>query len=101
MMACSRVIWKFPIPQQDVFSIEVPKGAHLLTLQVQHGVPCLWAMVKPEAEKEIRRFWLIGTGHPIPDDLPGEEMKHLGSCQLADGRLIFHLFEIVGLSLPS
>lgn len=95
MTTCSRTIWKFPIPQQDEFSVEIPKNAHLLTLQTQRGQPCLWAMVKPEDEKEIRRFRLIGTGHPIPDDNPGEEMKHVGSFQLADERLIFHLFEIV------
>lgn len=48
------VIWKFPVRPDS--AIELPKGATILSVHVQHGQPCLWALVDPSAPKEWRRF---------------------------------------------
>lgn len=59
------MIFKYPIPIEDHFTLELPKDAKILTVQVQREMPQLWAVVDPEAEKETRHFRLSGTGHPI------------------------------------
>ena len=84
-----KTVWKFPFEMTDTVRIMMPAGAQLLHLETQHGVPCLWALVDPESEKVRRKFRLAGTGHPLPDDIG----RHLGSFQLLEGNLVFHLFE--------
>ena len=97
-------IWKFPIPVQDEIQIEMPKGAKVLTVQIQVMDPaalkvgetieqvCLWALVNPEAEKEIRQFRMVGTGHSI---MHAEKLTYIGTFQMQGGALVFHLFERV------
>jgi hypothetical protein len=87
------VVWKFPIPIADEFSLDMPAGARLLTVAVQGRVPCLWALVDPEATRVPREFRLVGTGHRI--DSPAwlvARLEYAGTFQMADGALVFHLF---------
>ena len=88
----SRTIWKFPLGEvNDLLTLSVPKGAELLTMQVQNGEPCIWALVDPSAPKVTRAFAVRGTGH----DASGlEASKHVGSFQLLGGRLVFHVFDL-------
>ena len=88
-------IWKFQIQLVDFFSIEnMPEGAEILTVQCQHGVPHIWALCDPNQAPKIRYFRLVRTGHEIAESsMP----QYLGSFQLANGRLVFHLFEIPSL----
>jgi hypothetical protein len=80
-------IWKFGITA-DLLSIEMPKGAKPLCVQMQMNIPCLWAIVDPAAEKELVKVDIYGTGHDMPDN-PG---KYIGTFQVAEGRYVFHLF---------
>lgn len=84
-----KTIWKFAVPLQDQFSIPLPEKAEVLTVQTQHGRPQFWAVVSPTAKTEDRTFYLAGTGHKLPD-VP---MRFVGSFQLHNEALIFHLFE--------
>lgn len=84
-----RTIWKFPIPIADYFELDMPIGADVLAVQVQRGKPQLWAVVDPEARKVQTGFCLHGTGHPVSD----QAGRYVGSFQLMDGDLVFHLFE--------
>ena len=81
-------IWKFPIPVEDRFAIEMPRDAEVLHIEAQHNHGWMWARVAPERKLEVRRFLLRGTGHPV--DM---ECRHLGSFMLNDGALVFHVFE--------
>lgn len=45
-------IYKYRIEVTDDQNIEMPVGAKILTVQTQNGVPCIWAMVDPNAEKK-------------------------------------------------
>ena len=83
-------IFKYPIPITDVFTLELPKKAKILTFQTQHEQPCIWALVDSNAEKETRHFKLYGTGHPVESIY---SLKYIGTTQMADGGLVWHLFE--------
>lgn len=83
-------IWKFPFSViDDRLVIEMPRGALPLSVQVQHNQPTLWAIVDPEAEIVNHRFCLVGTGHSTPENVG----RFIGTFQMFDGSLVFHLFE--------
>lgn len=90
------MMWKFPLDfekQGDVFCMEMPKGARVLSLQTQGGVPMLWALVDPAKthKPEKRWFRIAGTGHPIADV---DSYTFIGTFQVMSGKLVFHVWEI-------
>lgn len=88
-------VFKFPLKiEEDEQDIMMPAGAKVLTVQVQSGVPCLWAECNPDAECVSRTFLIRGTGHPIDD---GIEKEYIGTIQLHGGSLVLHVFEIKNL----
>jgi hypothetical protein len=86
----SKRIWKFPAPIQDDFTIELPEKAEILCVQVQREQPQLWALCRPYAATETRRFCWFGTGHPVDD---AKDLRYIGTVQFHDLALVFHLFE--------
>ena len=82
-------IWKYQLMAGDKQTIDMPSGARPLCVQVQNGVPCLWALCDPSAPKEKRYFEVFGTGHIVT---PGTR-DYLGTVQLLDGALVLHVFE--------
>lgn len=90
-------VWKYPLPVDDTadhFTVDLPaQFAELLTVQVQNGTPCLWAMVEPSAPKQTWHFHWVGTGHDIPEPVEHTDGRvYLGTVQLYDGALVLHLF---------
>ncbi len=83
-------VWKFPIEPDDRITILMPAGAKPLSVQVQHGTVCLWALVEPAMQKTYRAFKIFGTGHDIPEP---HRLTFVGTFQLEGGTLVFHLFE--------
>lgn len=84
-------IWKYPLAVIDCQFLNMPIGAQLLTVQMQNGKPCLWALVDETATETQRRGITIhGTGNPVPDD-PG---RYIATFQMMGGDLVFHAFEI-------
>ena len=84
-------IFKYTFNMAGEQDIPMHKGAHVLTVQVQNGIPCLWAIVDPEQPIENRTFRIFGTGHEMDIDIP--HSHYIGSFQLAGGDFIGHLFE--------
>ncbi len=60
-------IWKFPLEIQSLQLVPMPKGARLLSVQVQGGTICLWAEVDLDASEILRHIWMPGTGHDLYD----------------------------------
>lgn len=90
-----KTIYKYQLNTADIIDIEMPIDSEILTVQAQHGKPCIWAMVDDNGKFKTRRFEIYGTGHEIR---PLEEYKcrkYIGTYQLLGGGLIFHVFEIV------
>ena len=86
-----KTIWKYELEAVDCQVLEVPEGATILTVQVQHGKPCVWALVNPDAVKVRRAFWVHGTGHDCTD-VADADAEYVGSVQLMQGMLVFHVF---------
>ena len=86
-----KTIWKFNVTQAliEPITLELPGGYEILSLQVQNGHICFWALVDPEAPKLESRFAIYGTGHDVPAE-PGE---FIGTVQMFGGNLIWHVFE--------
>lgn len=86
----NKTIWKFELEIADDQTIEMPVDSEILTVQTQNEIPCIWALVDPTAEKEIRHIKIYGTGHDIPYNQP---KKYLGTFQLKNGAIVFHVCE--------
>jgi len=84
----AKTIWKFPAPIKDSLTIQMPIWADVMSVQLQHGEPCLWARVDADMPTEPRRFCWRGTGHPA--EVLG---RFIGTVQMHGGALVFHLFE--------
>lgn len=84
-------IWKLQFKIADTQEIELPAGARILCVQIQHGIPCLWALVNPDNERITRTLYVRGTGHPCGEEI--ERSTYIGTIQLYTGSLIFHVFE--------
>lgn len=82
-------IWKYPLSGQNPEVISMPSGAVILTVQVQDGTPCLWALVETENEKEDRTLHVVGTGQPFPD---AQAAHYVGTFQV--GIFVWHVFEV-------
>lgn len=96
-VAAALKVFKWPLLVVDKQTLMLPEGAEILCVQVQHGRPCIWAVVNDSRPLEARRFITHGTGHPMsaPAGL------YIGTYQLESGELVFHVFEqLVGQEGP-
>lgn len=86
-------VFKYGIPMTDNFTLMLPQGAKILSVQEQHDMPQMWCLVDDNAPlSEARLFRLAGTGHPIY--MPKEKLHYVGTWQSLGGRLVWHLFEV-------
>jgi len=86
-----KFVWKFPIPVDDIVTVDMPRGAKILHVAEQRGVPHLWALVTQGEPLERRTFRFAGTGHPIEDR---HAETFVGTFTMQGGALVFHLFEV-------
>ena len=87
-------IYKYKLEVTADQTIEMPNGAEMLTVQVQAGIPCLWAKVNTENPVHKYKFKTHGTGHPLDKDFNG---LYIGTYQLYNGTLAFHVWQIFDL----
>ena len=82
-------IWKYSLEATDRQNVMMPEGAQILTAQMQGETLCLWAIVNPEATKQLRYIEVIDTGHSIDD----ASRRYIATVRMEGGSLIFHVFE--------
>lgn len=89
-----KTIYKYQTPFQDFFTLEMPVGAEILTVQQDEKTNwgCIWALVDTDNEKEERTFELFGTGNEIHVDM-GVDRKYIGTYQYQRGNFVGHIFE--------
>ena len=81
-------IWKFQLQVEDVQYINMPKGATFLSVGTQYEIPCVWAMVDPDAERVMVPVHTMTTGSQ--DEVEG--LRFLGTYQLLSGQFVGHVF---------
>jgi hypothetical protein len=81
-----KTIWKFQFDVSRRVSLMMPAGAKLLHVQKQNGVPCVWAIVDPDAAVVERWLVVRGTGHPVAEDIP-----YIGT--ILSGAFVWHVFD--------
>jgi hypothetical protein len=87
-------VYRYEVPIEDSFTLELPLTGRFLAFQAQGGRPQIWMLVDPEDKRTIEwEFRLIGTGHPIGE--PESNLVYRGTCQMREGGLVWHLFEVI------
>lgn len=91
-----KTIYKYPLQVADWQEVLLPVGAKVLCVQAQRQappmeeIPCLWALVDAEEKDKLTHvIHTRGTGH-IADGM--QDHIYLGTYQLHQGALIFHVF---------
>lgn len=86
-------IWKYEIPVEDSFVLELPQGAKILHIDEQKSAMFLWALIDSNiVETETQKFKWFGTGQPI-DNV--DSMSYIGSAVCNGGIFVWHLFEVM------
>lgn len=82
----SFAIHKFPLEIVGNTTLAIDPNAKPLCVQLQDGVPTLWAQVDTGATRSVRVVERIGTGWPIPR--LDNTYRYLGTVQT--GPLVWH-----------
>lgn len=97
LVGSQREIWKFELPVMGgEFYVDMPFGAQLLKFGTQgpFQVPCLWAVVDPNARYAKRRLILIGTGMSFGFGMVNAEYVGTIQQKVDIGELVWHLFDL-------
>lgn len=82
-----KTIWKYHLDITDVQQLIIPLPASLLTVGVQDGNLCVWALVDPDKTLMPVDIYIYGTGNPVRN-APG---KYVGTVQ--NEGYVWHVFE--------
>jgi hypothetical protein len=97
-ISMEKQIWKYKLKNTELQNITMPRYSRILCVQSQKGIPCIWALVDiNEKNTETRNIEIFGTGQAIPYTDPGVSRQYLGTFQIYDGDLVFHVFEYTGV----
>jgi hypothetical protein len=87
-----KTVHKYPLDlDQKINKIGMQRNAKLLTVQVQCGSACVWALVDREEPIVIRHLRVACTGC---DMTSSEAHSYVASIQTPDGSMIFHVFDL-------
>ena len=81
-------VWKYPLEITDYQALSVPRGALPLCVQTQSDRPRLWMRLNPSAPQKQMDIFIHGTGH----ELESPSAKYLGTFQMGEEELVFHVF---------
>lgn len=86
----SKRIFKYQLAETDTQTLDLPKGAQILSVHAQRNEVCVWAEVDEfYQETEQYAFQIYGTGHKVNHD---DSYSFLGTVLLMDERLVLHVF---------
>lgn len=87
-------IWKYEIPIDDYFSLEIPSGYRVLNFSLQGGVPVIWVLVNTDNEKYSVSFSVVGTGNPLNERFSASYQEYVGTVLMLNDSLVWHLFRL-------
>lgn len=85
-------VFKYPVPIADEARILMPEWAQILSVAFQGPQLMLWAIVDPDAPKQVRVLAIRGTGHPAAG-LDGTEPAAFVGTAIHPGGLVFHIWD--------
>jgi hypothetical protein len=80
-------IYKYPLTLQYSQVVSMPKGAKILSCQMQGDVICLWATVDPSQPNFPRYITIYETGQKVHST----ESTYLGT--VLEHQFVWHVFE--------
>ena len=83
-----KTIYKYNFEITGSFSIKMPKGSKIFSVEEQSKKPAIWAIVDTSQKEESVFFELRGTGQPFN----GLEGEYIDTFYMFNGDLVFHLF---------
>ena len=82
-------VFKYPLEVTDFQDVNLPLGAEILKVEMQQNCLQMWALVDDDVTYfSFRKIRIAGTGHVIEGN-----MKYISTFFMADGSLVFHVFE--------
>lgn len=87
-----KTIYKYSFDVADEVSLNMPRGAEFLSIQVQKQRPTMWFLVDDSEELEEKRFRIYGTGFVLDNEVA---QFYRGTFQLVAGTFVGHVFEIL------
>jgi hypothetical protein len=82
-------IYKYVLPTTPgPFTVEMPSGAEALCVQIQCGLPYVYARVDTDRFSEPQLFYACETGKLAP-----VSSKYVGTAMLLDGAYVLHYFK--------
>ena len=83
-----RTIYKYTIPITPRWEITMPRGAEVRHVREQNGQITVWVELNPQVDdEEVKTFFVVGTGHEIPD-----ASRYLGSAFV--GYYVWHIYTL-------
>lgn len=86
-------VWKYNFMLEShgtEFSLDLPKGASILTAQMQGNFAIMWALVETEMVMTKRTFVAYWTGAEMHDC----HHRYINTVTTSNG-LVYHLFEVL------
>lgn len=84
-----KTIHKYELyPINDMIILKTDHIERWLSVDVQRGMPVVWAVVDTDKPQQSHTLYVRGTGHKMT----GEEGSFLGTILLEGGSLVFHIF---------
>lgn len=82
-----QVIYKYKLEFQPIQIVKLPLK-RILTIQIQDGTPCLWALVDTEAPEVPMQIRMAGTGTHDAHDF--DKLRFISTTQY--GTFVLHWF---------
>ncbi len=84
-----KTIYKYPLLIEDKQVVSMPINAEILTVQIQNGIPCIWALVDTSSPLSDVSVRVYPTGGEVEQS---QNLKYCGTFQMIGGGLVFHVF---------
>ncbi len=82
-------VWKYSLGMIPQGTVEIQRGAKILSVGEQEGIMTIWALVDTDEIKVHRNILVVGTGHVYEDETFDKEF--IGTIFF--GAYVFHIFD--------
>ena len=91
-----RKIYKYPLEITDTQEILMPQGSRVISVAVQNGILCCWAIVVANSVDILEPVMIriYGTGNPMDDRDLGTEERFIGTVLMPP--FVWHVFQVYG-----